>query len=207
MGARMVPANGHGLNRRWVQEWCQQMDKLQKLKKSFICRFGWKIYYYKYIHFACNFCSRKGGACFYWVPCFYWDIYGIHVYVHFGRFTDPEQTQPIWYIHMSFSHKKILCLVHKNTSKHDISYFVLTYDCGWKLSDFSIIISYFTTLRLCIVPHARCCKLIIIYLAISNLIYIVWNRNRIIYKLYRNIRETKLFRMLLTRFYFEKISK
>ena len=51
------------MNRRWVQEWCQQMDKLQKLKKSFICRFGWKDFpsYYKYIHLHVTFVLEKGG--------------------------------------------------------------------------------------------------------------------------------------------------
>ena len=62
-----------------MQEWCQQMDKLQKLKQSFICRFGWKafpFYNYKYIHLRAIFVLEK-GVCFYWVVCFYWDIYGI----------------------------------------------------------------------------------------------------------------------------------
>ena len=55
-------AKKFGVNRRWVQEWCQQMDKLQKLKKSFICRFGSKDFpSYLLYTFACNFCSRKGG--------------------------------------------------------------------------------------------------------------------------------------------------
>ena len=51
-----------GVNRRWVQEWCQQMDKLQKLKKSFICRFGWKDFpsYYKYIH-SRAICISRGA--------------------------------------------------------------------------------------------------------------------------------------------------
>ena len=52
------------VNRRWVQEWCQQMDKLQKLKKSFICHFGWKDFpsYYKYIHSRAMFVLKKGGV-------------------------------------------------------------------------------------------------------------------------------------------------
>ena len=56
-------AKKFGVNRRWVQEWCQQMDKLQKLKKSFICRFGWKDFpsYYKYIHLRAIFVLEKGG--------------------------------------------------------------------------------------------------------------------------------------------------
>ena len=56
-------AKKFGVNRRWVQEWCQQMDKLQKLKKSFICRFGWKDFpsYYKYIHSRAIFVLKKGG--------------------------------------------------------------------------------------------------------------------------------------------------
>ena len=57
-------AKKFGVNRRWVQEWCQQMDKLQKLKKSFICRFGWKDFpsYYKYIHSRAIFVLEKGGV-------------------------------------------------------------------------------------------------------------------------------------------------
>ena len=57
-------AKKFGVNRRWVQEWCQQMDKLQKLKKSFICRFGWKYFpsYYKYIHLRAIFVLEKGGV-------------------------------------------------------------------------------------------------------------------------------------------------
>ena len=57
-------AKKFGVNRRWVQEWCQQMDKLQKLKKSFICRFGWKNFpsYYKYIHSRAIFVLEKGGV-------------------------------------------------------------------------------------------------------------------------------------------------
>ena len=53
-----------GVNRRRVQEWCQQMDKLQKLKKSFICHFGWKDFpsYYKYIHSRAIFVLEKGGV-------------------------------------------------------------------------------------------------------------------------------------------------
>ena len=52
------------MNRRWVQEWCQQMDKLQKLQKSFICRFGWKDFpsYYKYIHSCAIIVLEKGGV-------------------------------------------------------------------------------------------------------------------------------------------------
>ena len=82
MGARMVPANGHW----WVQEWCQQMDKLQKLKKYFICPFGWKDFpsYFTNIYICVQFLFSKRGACFYWVPCFYWDIYGICIDVLLG---------------------------------------------------------------------------------------------------------------------------
>ena len=56
-------AKKFGVNRRWVQEWCQQMDKLQKLKKSCICRFGWKDFpsYYKYIHSRAIFVLEKGS--------------------------------------------------------------------------------------------------------------------------------------------------
>ena len=40
------------------------MDKLQKLKKSSICRFGWKDFpsYYKYIHSLAIFVLGKGGV-------------------------------------------------------------------------------------------------------------------------------------------------
>ena len=40
------------------------MDKLQKLKKSFICHFGWKAFpsYYKYIHLRAIFVLEKGGV-------------------------------------------------------------------------------------------------------------------------------------------------
>ena len=57
-------AKKFGVNRRWLQEWCQQMDKLQKLKKSFICRFGWKDLPsdYKYIHLRAIFVLEKGGV-------------------------------------------------------------------------------------------------------------------------------------------------
>ena len=57
-------AKKFGVNRRWVQEWCQQMDKLQKLKKSFTCRFGWKDFPsdYKYIHSRAIFVLEKGGV-------------------------------------------------------------------------------------------------------------------------------------------------
>ena len=48
MGARMVPTNG----------------QTTKLKKSFICRFGWKDFpsYYKYIHSRAIFVLEKGGV-------------------------------------------------------------------------------------------------------------------------------------------------
>ena len=57
-------AKKFGVNHRWVQEWCQQMDKLQKLKKSCICCFGWKVFpsYYKYIHSRAIFVLEKGGG-------------------------------------------------------------------------------------------------------------------------------------------------
>ena len=53
-----------GVNRRWVQEWCQQMDKLQKPKKSIICRFGWTDFpsYYEHIHSRAIFVLEKGGV-------------------------------------------------------------------------------------------------------------------------------------------------
>ena len=62
-GSRMVPANG----------------QTTKTKKSFICCFGWKAFpsYYKYIYIRVQFLFSKRGVCFYWVACFYWDIYGI----------------------------------------------------------------------------------------------------------------------------------
>ena len=63
MGARMVPANG-------------QTTKTQKI---FYMSFGWKGFpsYYKYIHSRAIFVLEKGvcGACFYWLVCFYCDIY------------------------------------------------------------------------------------------------------------------------------------
>ena len=59
-------AKKFGVNRQWVQEWCQQMDKLQKLKKSFICRFGWKDFpsYFTniYIRVQFLFSKRDGRA-------------------------------------------------------------------------------------------------------------------------------------------------
>ena len=44
----------------WTVDGCKKMDKLQK---SFICRFGWKDFpsYYKYIHSHAIFYSQKGG--------------------------------------------------------------------------------------------------------------------------------------------------
>ena len=55
------------MNRRWVHEWCQQMDKLQKLQNLLywgVCRFGWKAFpsYYKYIHLCAIFVLEKGGV-------------------------------------------------------------------------------------------------------------------------------------------------
>ena len=46
------------------QEWSQQMDKLQKLKTSFICCFGFEnlSILLQIYTFTCNFCSRKGGC-------------------------------------------------------------------------------------------------------------------------------------------------
>ena len=63
MGARMVPANGQTTKTKkkiYMSFWLERLSILLQIYT-----------------FACNFCSRKGGACFYWVPCFYWDIYGI----------------------------------------------------------------------------------------------------------------------------------
>ena len=67
LGPGLIVGTSHRnarMNRRWVQEWCQQMDKLQKLKKSFIYRFGWKDFpsYYKYIHLRAIFVLEKGGV-------------------------------------------------------------------------------------------------------------------------------------------------
>ena len=63
MGARMVPANG-------------QTTKTKKI-------FGYMSFWLERLHLITNiyicvqFLFSKRGACFYWVPCFYWDIYGI----------------------------------------------------------------------------------------------------------------------------------
>ena len=71
-------AKKFGVNRRWVQEWCQQMDKLQKLKNNlYVVLVGKTFHLITNIYIRVQFLFSKRGACFYWVPCFYWDIYGI----------------------------------------------------------------------------------------------------------------------------------
>ena len=56
------------------------MDKLQKTCKNLLyVVFGWKdcsiLLQDIYIHV--QFLFSKRGACFYWVPCFYWDWYTV----------------------------------------------------------------------------------------------------------------------------------
>ena len=64
MGARMVPATGRTTKTKKIFH----MSLLVAKRLSILLQ----IY-----TFACIFCSRRGGgACFYWVACFYWDIYG-----------------------------------------------------------------------------------------------------------------------------------
>ena len=62
MGARMVPANGQTTKTKkifYMSFWLERLSILLQIYTS-----------------ACNLFSKR-GACFYWVPCFYWDIYGI----------------------------------------------------------------------------------------------------------------------------------
>ena len=76
-------AKKFGVNRRWVQEWCQQMDKLQKLKNLlYVILVGKTFHLITNIYIHVQFLFSKRGACFYWVPCFYWDIYGIYYIVY-----------------------------------------------------------------------------------------------------------------------------
>ena len=68
MGARMVPANG----------------QTTKTKKNllYVILVGKTFHLITNIYIRVQFLFSKRGACFYWVPCFYWDIYGIlHVVV------------------------------------------------------------------------------------------------------------------------------
>ena len=71
-------AKKFGVNCRLVQEWCQQMDKLQKLKKSFIyvVLVGKPFNLITNIYIRVQFLFSKRGVCFYWVARLYWDIYG-----------------------------------------------------------------------------------------------------------------------------------
>ena len=63
MGARMVPANG-------------QTTKTKK-KNVYVVLVGKTFHLITNIYIRVQFLFSKRGACFYWVPCFYWDIYGI----------------------------------------------------------------------------------------------------------------------------------
>ena len=62
MGARMVPANG----------------QTTKTKKNllYVVLVGKTVHLITNIYIHVQFLFSKRGACFYWVPCFYWDIYG-----------------------------------------------------------------------------------------------------------------------------------
>ena len=64
MGARMVPANG----------------QTTKTKKNlvYVVLVGKTFHLITNIYICVQFLFSKRGACFYWVPCFYWDIYGIY---------------------------------------------------------------------------------------------------------------------------------
>ena len=69
MGARMVPANGQTTKTKKIFYMSFWLESLSILLQIYT--------------FACNFYSRKGGGvCFYWVACFYWDIYSIPFCVH-----------------------------------------------------------------------------------------------------------------------------
>ena len=67
MGPRMVPANG----------------QTTKTKKNLL----YVVLVGKTFHLITNiyicvqflFSKRGGGVCFYWVACFYWDIYGMYI--------------------------------------------------------------------------------------------------------------------------------
>ena len=65
MGARMVPANG----------------QTTKNKKNllYVVLVGKTFHLITNIYIRVQFLFSKRGACFYWVPCFYWDIYGIYL--------------------------------------------------------------------------------------------------------------------------------
>ena len=63
MGARMVPANG-------------QTTKTKKIL-LYVVLAGKTFHLITNIYIRVQFLFSKRGACFYWVPCFYWDIYGM----------------------------------------------------------------------------------------------------------------------------------
>ena len=64
MGARMVPANGQTTKTKKIFYMSFWLERLSILLQIYT--------------FALQFLFSKRGACFYWVPCFYWDIYGNH---------------------------------------------------------------------------------------------------------------------------------
>ena len=63
MGARMVPANGQTTKTKQIFYMSFWLERLSILFTN--------------IYIRVQFLFSKRGACFYWVPCFYWDIYGI----------------------------------------------------------------------------------------------------------------------------------
>ena len=69
MGARMVPENGQTTKTKtifYMSFWLERLSILLQI----------------YIYICVQFLFSKRGACFYWVPCFYWDIYGIYIYIY-----------------------------------------------------------------------------------------------------------------------------
>ena len=60
IGARMVPANG-------------QTTKTKKIL-YYVVLVGKTFHLITNIYIRVQFLFSKRGACFYWVPCFYWDI-------------------------------------------------------------------------------------------------------------------------------------
>ena len=106
MSAIMVPANG----------------QTTTTKKSFICRFGWKAFPSTNIYIRVQFLFSKrggGGVCFYWVACFYWDIYGICI--NSNTFMHPQNARYIMSIIIVFIIMYIYIYI--------LSYIYISFNC------------------------------------------------------------------------------